>query len=290
MILVTCANGRLGGQIIRKLLKYGDVPAIRAGARTVDKIDKALAARCTLITTDYDRRATLDSSFKRVSTLVFVSGNAANELRIAQHREVIEAARAAGIKRIIYTSFSNPTPESKFRMVQAHVATERMLADSGIAHTILRNGVYAANLDGFVAGALASGTLAMPSAAARISYAAHDDLAAATAKVAMDGAHDGKIYELTGGEAVDTFGLARLVSEAAGRDIGAADIPLDQFAAYLGTLGLDEAGAADLTSIYAAAAAGEYAEPSGDLERLLGHAPIAMRDYIAGLVHAGGPQ
>lgn len=286
MILVTCANGNLGDRIIRSLLEYDDVPAIRAGARSIGKIDKALAHRCTLVTADYDKPATLASALEEVSTLVFVSGNAANDQRIAQHRAVIEAAAAAGVKRIVYTSFANPVPESLFTMVKAHVETERMLHESGIPATILRNGVYAANLDGFAARALTTGVLAIPSASARICYATHDDLAAATARVAMESGHEGQTYELCGAEPVNADDLASMLSQVSGKPISSGDIPLDQFAAFLGTLGMDAASAADLTSIYSAAAAGEYAQPSDDLARLLGHPPVAMRDYLAGIVRA----
>jgi len=286
MILVTCANGKLGDRVIRSLLKHEGVPAIRAGARSVDKIDKELASRCTPVAADYDDRASLDAAMEGVSTLVFVSGNAANDQRIAQHRTVIEAAKAAGVKRIVYTSFANPVPGSGFNMVKAHVETERMLAESGIPATVLRNGMYASNLEGFVGGALGNGVLAMPSASAKICYAAHEDLADATARVALEAGHEGRTYELRGAEPVNADDIAAMLSAAAGKPIAAADISLDQFTAFLGSLGMDEATSADLTSIYSAAAAGEYASPSNDLEQLLGHPPIAMADYVAGLVKA----
>jgi NAD(P)H dehydrogenase (quinone) len=283
MILVTCANGKLGKRIIDRLLKDENCPAIRAGARTVARIEKMLAARCTLLKVDFDDRASLDTAFKRVSTLVFVSGNAGNAIRIPQHHTVIEAAKAAGVNRIVYTSFANPTPASAFKLVQAHVETERMLKESGIAHTILRNTLYAANIDGFVAGAIANNVLALPSAAAKIAYATHDDLAEAIAKVVLESGHGGKIYELTGPEAVDADAIAQQLSASLNRPVAAADFPLDAFAAHLVTLGFDADGADDLVSIYRAAAAGEYSTVHGDLETLIRRKPVSVGDYIAGL-------
>lgn len=288
MILVTCANGKLGERIVRNLLDRADAPAIRAGARSVEKIDERLASRCETVTADYDDPASLAAACEGIKTLVFISGNAGNAVRIPQHRAVIEAARAAGIERIVYTSFSNPVATSQFKLVQAHVETERALAESGIACTILRNGMYASNLDGFVGNALKSGVLAMPAAAAKICYSGHDDLAEATARVALEAGHAGQTYELTGSEPLDAGDLAALLSEVAGRPIVSADIPLGDFRAFLGTLGLDDAAAADLASIYSAAAAGEYAAPHDDLARLLGRPPIAMRDYLASLATAEG--
>src|SRR3546814_11318889 len=85
-------------------------------------------------------------------------------------------------------------------MVQAHVETERMLGDSGISHAILRNNQYAANIDGFVAQAIETGTLAMPAAEAKIAYATHDDLGAAAARVLLGDDRDDSFYELTGPE------------------------------------------------------------------------------------------
>src|SRR3546814_17793214 len=92
----------------------------------------------------------MKAAFNRVTTLMFISSTAANPERIRQHQAVIDAARAAGVKRIVYTSFTEPTPSSLFKLVQAHVETERMLGDSGISHAILRNNQYAANIYGFV--------------------------------------------------------------------------------------------------------------------------------------------
>src|SRR3546814_393839 len=161
MILVTCANGRLGTAIIKALLKDEDCPPLRIAARDITKIDKSLAARCALLKVDYDDPPSMKAAFNRVTTLMFISSTAANPERIRQHQAVIDAARAAGVKRIVYTSFTEPTPSSLFTMVQAHVETERMLGDSGISHAILRNNQYAANIDGFVAQAIETGTLAM---------------------------------------------------------------------------------------------------------------------------------
>lgn len=286
MILVTCSNGNLGRRVIKNLIAHDDVPPIRAAARTVGKIEKMLASRCTLLKADYDDRASLDIAFRRVKTLLFISGNAGNAVRIPQHRAVIEAAKAAGVKRIVYTSFANPSPTSQFKLVQAHVETERMLAESGIDHTILRNGVYASNIDGFVATAIKSGVLAMPSASARIAYVTHDDLAEATAAVTLDPSHSGKTYDLTGPQASDTAEIAEALSCALGRTINGADLPHADFAAFLGSLGLDAAGADDLVSIYRAAAAGEYAKPSDDLAMLLGRTPTGICAYAAGLAAA----
>src|SRR3546814_13981537 len=110
-----------------------------------------------------------------------ISSTPANPERIRQHQAVIDAARAAGVKRIVYTSFTEPTPSSLFTMVQAHVETERMLGDSGISHAILRNNQYAANIDGFVAQSIDTGTLATLEASAKIAYPNPHHLRAAAA-------------------------------------------------------------------------------------------------------------
>src|SRR3546814_16328324 len=88
----------------------------------------------------------MKAAFNRVTTLMFISSTAANPERIRQHQAVIDAARAAGVKRIVYTSFTEPTPFSLFTMVQAQVETERMLGASGISHAILSKNQYAEKL------------------------------------------------------------------------------------------------------------------------------------------------
>src|SRR3546814_3921928 len=152
-----------------------------------------------------------------------ISSTPANPERIRQHQAVIDAARAAGVKRIVYTSFTEPTPSSLFTIVQAHVETERMLGDSGISHAILRNNQYAANIDGFVAQAIETGTLAMPAAEAKIAYATHDDLGAAAARVLLGDDRDDVVYELTGPEAADAADIATAPSApTGGEEIGRA--------------------------------------------------------------------
>src|SRR3546814_15435058 len=96
MILVTCANGRLGTAIIKALLKDEDCPPLRIAARDITKINKSLAARCTLLKVDYDDPPSMKAAFNRVTTLMFISSTAANPERIRQHQAVRSEERRVG--------------------------------------------------------------------------------------------------------------------------------------------------------------------------------------------------
>ena len=196
MIAVTGATGHLGRLVISSLKEKVAVSDIVALARTLAKADDL---GVTVREADYDRPETLERALRDVATLLLISSSEVGK-RAAQHRNVIEAAKKGGVKRIVYTSLLH-ADTSPLDLAEEHLATERMVPASGIPYTILRHGWYTENYTGSIPGALAGGAFLGSAGTGRISSAARADYAKAAVAVLTSDRHEGKTYELAGDKA-----------------------------------------------------------------------------------------
>ena len=273
MIVVTGATGLLGGAVVERLL--GKVPAAEIGVSVRDPAKAtALADRGVRVRRgDYDDAASLAHAFEGAEQLLLVSAAATGEPALRQHATAIDAARAAGVRRIVYTSHMGANPASAFAPMPDHAATEAMLADSGLAFTALRNGFYTSSGRMLLGQALETGELAAP-ADGPVSWTAHDDLAEAAAIVLTDeGRCEGPTPPLTGSAALDLAGLA---AEALGRPIRRTVLTDAQYREAL-----PEPVAELLLGMFAASRAGEFAAVDPTLGELLGRPPLTVRDVLA---------
>jgi NAD(P)H dehydrogenase (quinone) len=187
MIAVTGATGQLGRLVIAALKNQaspGEVIALARNPATAQ--GTGVSARAA----DYSQPATLDAALQGIDTLLLVSSSEIGQ-RTAQHRNVIEAARRAGVGRLVYTSLLH-ADSSPISLAAEHVETEAALKASGIAYTILRNGWYTENYTGSVAGALAGGAFIGSAGDGRISAATRADFADAAAAVLTGSGHEGR--------------------------------------------------------------------------------------------------
>jgi uncharacterized protein YbjT (DUF2867 family) len=273
MIVVTGATGLLGGAVVERLL--GKVPAAEIGVSVRDPAKAtALAERGVRVRRgDYDDAASLAHAFEGAEQLLLVSAAATGEPALRQHATAIDAARAAGVRRIVYTSHMGANPASAFAPMPDHAATEAMLEASGLAFTALRNGFYASSGRMLLGQAFETGELAAP-ADGPVSWTAHDDLAEAAAIVLTDeGRFEGPTPPLTGSAALD---LAALAAEALGRPIRRTVLTDAQYREAL-----PEPVAEMLLSLFAASRAGEFAAVDPTLGELLGRPPLTVRDVLA---------
>ena len=273
MIVVTGATGLLGGAVVERLL--GKVPAAEIGVSVRDPAKAtALADRgVRLRRGDYDDAASLAHAFEGAEQLLLVSAAATGEPALRQHATAIDAARAAGVRRIVYTSHMGANPASAFAPMPDHAATEAMLADSGLAFTALRNGFYTSSGRMLLGQAFETGELAAP-ADGPVSWTAHDDLAEAAAIVLTDeGRFEGPTPPLTGSAALDLAGLA---AEVIGRPIRRTVLTDAQYREAL-----PEPVAEMLLGLFAASRAGEFAAVDPTLGELLGRPPLTVRDVLA---------
>lgn len=289
---VTGATGHLGRLVVEELLSRG-VPAadVVAIARTPEKAADLAERGVQVREGDYDRPETLPAALDGVQRLLLVSGSEPGA-RVAQHTAVIDAAKAAGVGRIAYTSILN-ADDTTNPLAGEHQATEQVLRASGVPVTLLRNGWYTENYTdrlaefaerGEIVGATGDGKV---SAAPRADYAG----AAAAALLADDAAADSAdgttgaaaapvvVHEL-GGPAFTFTELASTISDVTGAPVAYRDLSVEAFAAELQQVGLDAGTAGFVAGIDASIAAGDLQTDSEDLVQLLGRPATPLADAV----------
>jgi NAD(P)H dehydrogenase (quinone) len=279
---VTGATGPFGHLAVLALLDRA-VPASDVVAIVRDEAKaQSLAERGVQVrVADYNAGPALAAAFAGVDRLLFVSGSEVGQ-RERQHRNVVEAAKDAGVSLIAYTSIARADANSMPLSVE-HRATEALLRKSGIATLLLRNSWYLENYTGQLSRYLAAGAVLGATGEARIAAALRADYAEAAAAALVDDAAPG-VYEL-GGPAFTMSELAAAISTAIGRELPYRNVTLEDFEAGLVAAGLDPETAAFVTALERGAAAGELDVPVTDLERLLGR-PVT--DLAAAVKHLIG--
>jgi NAD(P)H dehydrogenase (quinone) len=281
-IAITGATGQFGRLTIpllqQKLPQEQLVALVRSPAKAADLGIEAREA-------DYDRPETLAPALASVDTLLFISASDLGR-RVPQHLAVIAAAKAAGVKRIVYTSLLD-ADRSIISLAGEHSATEQALRESGIPTTVLRNGWYTENYMASVPGALAHGAFIGSAGEGRIASAARRDYAEAAAVVVAGSGHEGKTYELAGDEAWTLAELAAELSRQSGRDIPYRNLPEADYAAALQGVGLPAPMAQAYASFDAAAARGALFDDSRTLSRLIGRPPTPLSQSVAEVLRQG---
>lgn len=279
MIIVTGAGGQLGRGIIGRLLER--IPAERIGAsvRDVRKAGDLAELGVRVRQGDFADPASLVWAFEGATQILIVSANSIGGDLLRLHRGAIDAAKAAGARRILYTSHMGANPSSVFPPMPDHAATEEMLRVSGVPFTSLRNGFYASTTVALVGAALQSGELAVPEDGP-VSWTAHADLAEAAAIALAEETFDGITPALTGGEAIDMAGVAALVSEVTGRPIKHVVVPDAEFRAQVIARGVPEFAADMLADMFAASRRGEFADVDPTLGRMLNRPTTPLRDVL----------
>ncbi|CAL9646790.1 Quinone oxidoreductase 2 [Streptomyces sp. enrichment culture] len=286
MIIVTGATGLLGRRIVERLLTR--VPADRVGVSVRDpRKARAFADRGVRVRQgDFADVAGLVHAFEGASQVLIVSVDKMGEECVKQHRVAIDAAVAAGARRILYTSQMGASPSSRFQACVDHAATEEALRAAGVPFTSLRNGFYAAGAAHFIGQAVESGRLVLP-ADGPFSWTAHADLAEAAAAVLADeGRFEGPTPPLTGARALTFEDLAALTTEITGRALTRITVPDDEWLAEVTGHGMPATVARQLLGIFAAAREGEFATVDPTLAALTGREPVSvetvLREHLAG--------
>ncbi|MFE7507796.1 SDR family oxidoreductase [Promicromonospora sp. NPDC057488] len=291
---VTGATGHLGRLVVEELLSRG-VPAadVVAIARTPEKAADLAERGVQVREGDYDRPDTLPSALDGVQRLLLVSGSEPG-VRVPQHTAVIDAAKAAGVRRIAYTSILN-ADDTTNPLAGEHQATEQVLRASGLAVTLLRNGWYTENYTDRIAEYLERGEIVGAAADGKVSAAPRADFAGAAAgalladDAAEDAADDGTgtpdgaapvvVHEL-GGPAFTFAELASTISDVTGTPVAYRDLSVEAYAAELQQVGLDAGTAGFVAGIDAAIAAGDLETDSDALVRLLGRPATPLADAV----------
>ena len=270
-IAITGATGQLGRLVISQLQALQSSHELIALVRSPAK---AADLRVATREADYSRPETLGTAMAGVDTLLLISSSEVGQ-RAAQHRNAINAAKAAGVKHIVYTSLLH-ADRSPLSLAAEHLDTEAALKEAGLPTTILRNGWYTENKTGAIPGALASGALIGSAGPGRISSAARADYAAAAVTVLTTPGHEGKTYELAGDTAYTLAELAAELSRQTGRSIPYTDLPEAEYATTLAGLGLPDHLAQAIASWDVGTAQGALFDDSRQLSKLIGRPTTPM--------------
>lgn len=268
-IVVTGTTGALGRHIIDHLLNRGVKPAAIVGVgRNRDRLAELAKSGVRTASVDYSDPGTLDAAFAGADTLMLVSGNEVGR-RVEQHTNVIEAAKKAGISRIVYTS-APQADTSALILAPDHKVTEQLIRDSGIRFTILRNGWYTENYAATIEQARATGVYLASSGDGRIASASRTDYAEAAAVVLTTDGHDGRVYELSGDAAWDGTEMAAALSTVTGRDVVFSSVSPDEHRTALLAAGVDEGTTGFLVALDQNTRDGLLGSTTGELSRLIG--------------------
>ncbi|WP_091230704.1 SDR family oxidoreductase [Microbacterium sp. 3J1] len=264
--LITGATGNLGRLVIRSLLERGAAPeSIIAGARDVSKASD-LGVRAVRV--DYADPASLTAALDGVDSILLISGSEVGR-RAAQHQAVIDAARAAGVTKFVYTSAPKATT-SDLVLAPEHKATEEAIAAAGLPSVILRNNWYTENYAADLARGAETGVLAAGAGDGRVASASRSDFAEAAAVVLLEDGHIGQVYELGGDVAWNYDDLAAAIGEVTGREVAYRRLTADEQLVALQSAGLDDGTAGFVVALDAGIASGALAETDGTLSRLIG--------------------
>lgn len=278
-IVVTGATGALGRLVIEELLRRtapgGIVAVARDRARSADLAALGVGVKIA----DYGRPETLDALFSAGDRVLLISGNEAGR-RLTQHRDVIDAAREAGVGLLAYTSVLGG-PTATFSIAEEHIATEQALLASGVPYCLLRNGWYHENYTGALAATLKAGAVVGSAGAGRVASAARRDYAEAAAVVLTGSGHENSVYELSGDTAWSMAEYAAEVSRQTGRKIPYRDLPQERYVALMVEAGVPALGAQMVADADAGIARGELAATPGDLSRLIGRPTTPIAETIA---------
>ena len=279
MILVTGATGGLGHETIAFLLATTPASEIAALVRDVSKATDLVKRGVDVRQADYFDYPALVQAFRGIDKLLLVSTVAFTD-RVHQHRNVIDAAKEAGVKHLFYTSIQRSTNFVMQEVTESNLATEAYLKASGLVYTILKNGYYFEGLTPLIGSEVPGAEMLFPAGEGKIAFVKRADLAAATAALLTSEGHDNQEYTLSGSEAYSFHDIAREFSELAGRPIAYRSIELEHYIAQQVAAGFGEAYAGFFAQWGAATKHGMLSGTHDTVERLLGRKPTSLREYL----------
>ncbi|MEO8876605.1 MAG: SDR family oxidoreductase [Polyangiaceae bacterium] len=270
LIAVTGATGELGRRVARLLADRNVAQrlVVREAKRAPDIPGVEIAVA------DYGTPDALKKAFSGAKTLFFVSAHEAPG-RQATHRAVVEAAKAAGVERVVYTSFMGASPNATFTYARDHAHTEMAIRDSGMKLTALRNALYADVAPHLVGD---HGIIRGPAGNGAVAWVAREDVARLAAAVLVDPSHINQIYDVSGSEPIDLHATAQILSEVSGREITYVPETLEE--ARASRAGNEPWLIEGWVSSYAAIATGECSVTSHTIEHVTGKRPWSFAEFL----------
>jgi NAD(P)H dehydrogenase (quinone) len=285
-IVVTGATGHLGRLVLTELLRVAPNARLVGTARNAAAAKDLAARGIEIRAADYSKPASLATAFDGADKVLLISSSEVGQ-RAAQHRNAVDAAKAAGVKLIGYTSILR-ADTSPMGLAVEHLATEKYIRSSGVPFVFFRNGWYTENYTGSIAAAVQHGVVLGAARDGKISAAARADYAAAAAVVMAGDApsHAGKVYELAGDAAFTMAEYAAEVSKQSGKPVTYQDMPEGEYKAALQGFGLPEPVAAMLAESDAKAAGGSLYDAGRQMSKLIGRATTPLAKTVTAALAA----
>lgn len=278
MIVVTGATGQLGHLVIKSLLKKVPASGIVAAVRNVEKAKDLAAMGVQVRQADYSQPASWDAALKGADKVLLISSSEIGQ-RAKQHRNVIDAAKKAGVKLLAYTSVLH-ADSSVLGLADDHKQTEAYLRASGVPHVLLRNGWYTENYAAGIPTALSLGAVYGAAGNGRISAATRADYAEAAAVALTSDNQAGKTYELAGDTAFTLSEFAAEISRQSGKDIGYVNLPEAEYKKALLGAGLPEFLAELLANSDTGVSKGALFDEGHQLSKLIGRATTPLATAV----------
>ncbi|SLK15870.1 SDR family oxidoreductase [Arthrobacter sp. P2b] len=272
-LAVTGSTGGLGGMVARQLAAAGSAQRLLVrDAGRAPQLDNATSVVCSYSDSDAARRA-LDGA-----KVLFMVSAAETEDRVQQHAAFVDAAAAAGVEHVVYTSLYGAAPDATFTLARDHYATEEHIRTSGMKYTFLRDNFY---LDFLPRLAGEDGVIRGPAGEGAFAGVAREDIARCALAVLRDPAiHQGKTYNLTGPEELTLARAAEVITEGTGRTVSFQPETVDEAYASRAPYGVPQWQLDAWVSTYTAMAAGEMAGVSPDVHGLTGQDPISLAEFL----------
>ncbi|GGL13564.1 SDR family oxidoreductase [Streptomyces flaveus] len=277
-IVVTGATGHLGRFVIEGLLEKVPADQITAVVRSEEKAAGYAARGVKIAVADYSAPETFDSVFSAGDKVLLISGSEVGNDRVGQHKVVLEAAKAAGVALLAYTSAPRSLTAA---LADDHRGTEAAILESGVTYTLLRNGWYNENYTESLAPVLEHGAVVQAAGDGKVSSASRADYAAAAVAVLTGEDHENKTYELGGDTAWSFAEYAAEVAKQTGKEIAYSPVSVEVYTGILTGVGLPEPLAATIAGVDASVEKGELVVTSGDLSRLTGRPTTPIAESIA---------
>ena len=280
MILVTGATGNLGQSAVKQLQQHLPLNEFSVLARSQNKAQQYLNQGIKVIYGDFDQPQTLEEAFRGIKKLLLISTMEQN--RFEQHKNVIDAAKKAGVKHIFYTSLAIQNIETSAvkDLMISHFQTEDYLKASGLKYTILRNSMYAAAIPQIIGEQAIATGLALAGGAGKVPYALRAEFGEAAANALMQDGHENKIYSLVGSRKYSYQDIADLLSEISKQKVNYQNLDDASYRDMLHSIGLPDFIVYLTHGTVADIQQHQYEVQSTDLEMLLGRKTPALTDYL----------
>ena len=278
-IAVTGSTGQLGGRVARRLAELGvDQRLLVRDAARAPALPGSHVA-----TADYRDRAAVRAALSGIHTLLMVSASETAD-RVERHLAFLDEAVEVGVQRIVYVSFFGASATATFTLARDHWATEEHLRSTGLAHTILRDNLYA-DFTPFMIGS--DGSIRGPAGDGRAAVVAQDDIAEVAATIlTSSGAYDGRTLNLTGPDALTMNEIAAILSDHLDRSVSYIPETIEEAYESRASYGAPPWQVDAWVSTYTAIAAGELAGLSEDIAEVTGHPPMALQQVLAAADHS----